>query len=298
MTEQYLIDIAFNGQMAELNLLPPNNHSTFIQKILKLKTRKLLAKMAGIPGVLAAKMSEPYDTPLHPRTDWPLIVQLIGRYASWYCKQQQNQNEGAPTTREQRIAQMDAERQAKKKEYQRFIEEYWKCDSKILDKMRAIEDEIKRIKCGAELFVLQVEIMGMPPTEDTYVALNCEDCDGFENSNKPAPPKGSIWNEIINLRRCLRNLWNGLGRGEIDSTAAGQIPRFNFRGLTNKKEDEYGSWFPYFHETLDTQLTRMSLRFNKADDEPFDQLAAYIRVEITSIVKALACDRSLYWIST
>ena len=117
MTEQYLIDIAFNGQMAELNLLPPNNHSTFIQKILKLPkaTRKLHAKRADLPGVLAAKMSEPYDTPLHPRTDWPLIVQLIGRYASWYCKQQQNQNEGAPTTREQRIAQMDAERQAKKK---------------------------------------------------------------------------------------------------------------------------------------------------------------------------------------
>ena len=170
MTEQYLIDIAFNGQMAKLNLLPPNNHSTFIQGILELKTRKLLAKRADLPGVLAAKMSEPYDTPLHPRTDWPLIVQLIGRYASWYCKQQQNQNEGAPTTREQRVAQIVAERQAKKKEYQRFIEEYWECDSKILDKMRAIEDEIKRIKCGAELF-------------------------GFENRNKPAPPKGPIWNE-------------------------------------------------------------------------------------------------------
>ena len=292
MTEQYLIDIAFDGQMAKLNLLPSKNHSTFIQGVLGLPktTRKLHAKMAGIPGVLAAKMNEPYDTPLL-RDEWRLILQLIGRYASWYCKQQQNQNEGAPTTREQRIAQLEAEHQAKK-------EEWWEYDGKYFRQRAALEGEIKRIKCGAELFVLQVDIMGMPATEDTYLALKCEDCDGFQNSNKPAPPKGDIWYEIINLRRCLRQLWNGLGRGEIDETAAAKIPGFNFRGLTNKKEDEYGSWFTYFHETLDAQLTRMSLRFNKADDEPFDQLAAYIRVEITSIVKALACDRSLYWIST
>ena len=237
--------------------------------------------MAGIPGVLAAKMSEPYDTPLQ-RTHWRLILKLIGRYASWYCKQQQNQNEGAPTTREQRVAQIVAERQAKSEEYDKYAQSSYR-------KMRAIQDEIERIANGAKRCVLQVKIMGMPATEDTYLAIEF-DGDGFINPTKSAPPKGPIHNEIIYLRRCLRDLWSGLDRGEIDKGAAAKIPGdFNFRGITNKKQDIFGSWFPYFNETLPDQLRRMSLRF----DEPFDQLEAYMRVEITSIVKALACDTRL-----
>ena len=288
MTEQLLIDINFDSRMAEMDLLTANSAKVkFVQDVLQLGSRKLNKKTKEVPRVLAARMGEPYETPLHPGKNWTQIVELIGRYASWYCHQQQpqNQNETAPTTREQRIVQLTVTK------------------NKIENEIEELEEQTHQIKLGKLWSILQVQVMNMPDTEETYLLVYTDPNAGFINPNRPAPPK-VVWDRIIDLRREFRLMWNDLDVGKISGGGAGRAKTYadglygrSWKYLGEEKEWEgHEEWREYFTTTLETQVHAMHRRivayFCSPDgkSEPFDEIAAYIRTEITSIVLRLCCD--------